>query len=1110
MSPLPHRRPRARRWRGEAIVAGIVAVFALVVAAGGAEVWLSELHYDNGGLDVNEGVEVTATAGTLMNGYKVAMYNQLGDVYGSVTLPASTMPDEGGSGYGAMWVAYAGLQNGPQDGIALVRIADSAVLQFVSWGGTTTGTAGEASGLTSHDIGAVEGSTTAETSSLGHAGIGVAARPAEQCDDGNDEAGDGCSASCAIEGGYACLTPGTPCTTCTEHSNGMDCAGTCGGVAYIDKCGECVGGTTGRGPGASRDECGVCFGDNAAKDACGMCFGHDAALDGCGVCFGDNSTCAGCDGIPHSGAVRDVCGVCAGDGSTCVGCDGVPIPSGGAVYDACGVCGGNATVCRFGCDGVYASGVHFDCHGVCGGSGIVDDCGMCAGGNVSTPLAFNYHRDSCGVCFGQDLTCTTCASGVLDVCGVCDGDNSTCAGCDGVPIALGGAVVDLCGMCGGDSSSCEAGCDGVPNSGVSYDCAGECGGLAAIDSCGMCYGPALLVTTAEVFLDQCGVCFGGNAGLDSCGKCHRSNADRDECGVCFGNNAAKDVCGECFGSGLALDVCGECRGNGTTCLGCDGVPNSGLVSNECGICALPGVACPVTRSKTKAWRNSQWAGIAMGSSLLLFLIIGGVLLAVFLRRKRTVRILAYQAKLESEAPSGKLAIVTSDIQDSTALWEAEPDRMADVLDMHNDLMRRAIEKSGGYEFKTEGDAFFVVFDAVTDAAAYAVDVQRQLLAADWPEWVGDTGGFPAVPCYSSNASLSMSSLGDALLWRGIRVRLGIHYAEPERVFEKRANRVQYIGPAIKMTTMVGDVANGGQILASRSVVDELLACEAPVQQASSAGYGLAPFARASFGAFHDSVELWHVAPHGLEQRIPTFTFDRLEREADVVTALIPEPEVMSRIRNANLAILPLPNAPAAAICSGTSAAPSLTIDTSSSYRPRTDASPRVRKASMGPARSMRRSRANSVTVAMVGSLQSDATGKKMVSSPRTAAIRRNISRQRSSSRGSVVSRTSVCSSESHDDLGSGSGSPRSFRRTTSRSRRVGPLRAHAHSHSGSGLNHTRSSRKPGRGLNNSLPVVLLRSQTSSKLETSCSSVDMYATVEEPIDTDHLSSMLSDE
>jgi len=47
----------------------------------------------------------------------------------------------------------------------------------------------------------------------------------------------------------------------------------------------------------------------------------------------------------------------------------------------------------------------------------------------------------------------------------------------------------------------------------------------------------------------------------------------------------------CDGLGGEPDVCGECRGDGSTCLGCDGVPASGVEFDDCGVCGGNGVAC---------------------------------------------------------------------------------------------------------------------------------------------------------------------------------------------------------------------------------------------------------------------------------------------------------------------------------------------------------------------------------------------------------------------------------------------------------------------------------------------------------------------------------------
>lgn len=56
-------------------------------------------------------------------------------------------------------------------------------------------------------------------------------------------------------------------------------------------------------------------------------------------------------------------------------------------------------------------------------------------------------------------------------------------------------------------------------------------------------------------------------------------------------SAADPVNPGCDGMGGVADACGVCRGDGQSCLGCDGVPNSGLVQDDCGECGGEGLTC---------------------------------------------------------------------------------------------------------------------------------------------------------------------------------------------------------------------------------------------------------------------------------------------------------------------------------------------------------------------------------------------------------------------------------------------------------------------------------------------------------------------------------------
>ena len=71
----------------------------------------------------------------------------------------------------------------------------------------------------------------------GACGNGILAPP-EQCDDGNNASGDGCSSSCTIEPGFKCTAPGMPCTPTVCGDNVKEGAEQCddGNVRPYDGC----------------------------------------------------------------------------------------------------------------------------------------------------------------------------------------------------------------------------------------------------------------------------------------------------------------------------------------------------------------------------------------------------------------------------------------------------------------------------------------------------------------------------------------------------------------------------------------------------------------------------------------------------------------------------------------------------------------------------------------------------------------------------------------------------------------------------------------------------------------------------------------------------------
>lgn len=135
------------------------------------KVFINELHYDNIGLDTNEGVEIAGPSGTDLSNYTITLYNGNGSQeYNTIKL-TGTIPNTT-SGFGSIFFSIAGIQNGAPDGLALSK--SGTLIQFLSYEGTITAVDDVATGQTSTDIGVKESnSTTPVGHSLQLAGTGT-------------------------------------------------------------------------------------------------------------------------------------------------------------------------------------------------------------------------------------------------------------------------------------------------------------------------------------------------------------------------------------------------------------------------------------------------------------------------------------------------------------------------------------------------------------------------------------------------------------------------------------------------------------------------------------------------------------------------------------------------------------------------------------------------------------------------------------------------------------------------------------------------------------------------------------------------------------------------
>lgn len=160
-------------------------------------------------------------------------------------------------------------------------------------------------------------------------------------------------------------------------------------------------------------------------------------------------------------------------------------------------------------------------------------------------------------------------------------------------------------------------------------------------------------------------------------------------------------------------------------------------------------------------------------------------------RRLEAAIVAQDAALDyptSQHPPSVTRAVTfllTDIEGSTAAWEADAGAMAVALARHDELAEQIVTSRGGRLIKTrgEGDATFSVFERPSAAAAAAMELQDAILHEPWG------------------------------LHEPIRIRVALHTGEVE------LRDGDYFGRAVNRAARLRSLALGGQILCSGATAE---------------------------------------------------------------------------------------------------------------------------------------------------------------------------------------------------------------------------------------------------------------------------------------------------
>ncbi|ELR18280.1 protein kinase domain containing protein [Acanthamoeba castellanii str. Neff] len=163
---------------------------------------------------------------------------------------------------------------------------------------------------------------------------------------------------------------------------------------------------------------------------------------------------------------------------------------------------------------------------------------------------------------------------------------------------------------------------------------------------------------------------------------------------------------------------------------------------------------------------------------------------------------------------GDVYVVISDISGADRLWELYHSAACEATMIHNVLMRDLMATHNGYEVHMSGlkasmgaGTFCVAFRQAIGAVAWCSSAQRALVVADWPAGLLRINGAHAEYGNSSD---------EHFVYRGLRVRMGVHVGPVRRIMDPKTRRVEYIG-----SQAIAHVSSGGQVLVSPDVKAEL-------------------------------------------------------------------------------------------------------------------------------------------------------------------------------------------------------------------------------------------------------------------------------------------------
>jgi len=144
------------------------------------------------------------------------------------------------------------------------------------------------------------------------------------------------------------------------------------------------------------------------------------------------------------------------------------------------------------------------------------------------------------------------------------------------------------------------------------------------------------------------------------------------------------------------------------------------------------------------------------------------------------------------------------------------------------------------------------FPSCVDATKYCIAVQRSLVDAKWPKEI-----------YNNYAARVQDDGQGHIVWKGLRVRMGLHSGQPSSKENPVTTRTDYFGKDVNYAARVSAVGCGGQILISASSMEDLFPyCSESIEFDKEAPFGMPEMQPIEFG----DLECWvqYIGQHGLK------------------------------------------------------------------------------------------------------------------------------------------------------------------------------------------------------------------------------------------------------